>query len=217
MEFGFIAPRDLQAYPGPPVRPIEELRPKRILEPAPGTWVFDFGQNFSGVARIRAKGPAGTTIRIRHAEMIYPGGRLMTENLRKARATDTFILRGDAAGESYSPRFSATVPGTGNAATPPLEYSPATVALPCRRGRERRHRFSAGGRNDRGNSENCSPNLRKIGRPTGNHRTGIPRTFSMGTARGPRPECFSNDSRNRGGRRKWHGLNTGPNATVAKP
>ena len=105
MEFGFIAPRDLQAYPGPPVRPIEELRPKRILEPAHGTWVFDFGQNFSGVARIRAKGPAGTTIRIRHAEMTYPDGRLMTENLRKARATDTFILRGDAAGESYSPRF----------------------------------------------------------------------------------------------------------------
>ncbi len=105
MEFGFIAPRDLQAYPAPPVRPIEEMRPKRILEPAPGTWVFDFGQNFSGVVRLRARGPAGAAIRIRHAEMIYPGGRLMTENLRAARATDTWILRGAAAGETYSPRF----------------------------------------------------------------------------------------------------------------
>ena len=105
MEFGFIEPRELQAYPGPPVRPIQEMRPKRILEPAPGTRVFDFGQNFSGVARIHAKGPAGTAIRIRYAEMTYPGGRMMTENLRKARATDTFILRGDAEGEGYTPRF----------------------------------------------------------------------------------------------------------------
>jgi alpha-L-rhamnosidase len=105
MEFGFVEPRDLQAYPGPPVRPIEEMRPKRILEPAPGTYVFDFGQNFSGVVRVRARGPAGTSIRIRHAEMIYPGGKLMTENLRKARATDTFTLRGDAAAETYTPRF----------------------------------------------------------------------------------------------------------------
>ena len=105
MEFGFVRPGKLQAYPGPPVHPIEELHPKRILEPSPHTWVFDFGQNFSGVARIRAKGPAGTTIRIRYAEMTYPDGRIMTENLRKARATDTFILRGDAAAESYTPRF----------------------------------------------------------------------------------------------------------------
>jgi alpha-L-rhamnosidase len=104
MEFGFIEPR-MQAHPGPPVRPIEEMRPKRILQPAPGTWVFDFGQNFSGVVRVRARGPAGTTIRIRHAEMVYPDGRLMTENLRKARATDFFTLRGDTAAESYTPRF----------------------------------------------------------------------------------------------------------------
>lgn len=105
MEFGFVASRVLQAYPGPPVRPVEEMRPKRILQPSPGTWVFDFGQNFSGVARIHAKGPAETSIRVRYAEMLYPDGRIMTENLRKARATDTLILRGNEARETYSPRF----------------------------------------------------------------------------------------------------------------
>jgi alpha-L-rhamnosidase len=105
MEFGFVRPPSLQGHPGPPVRPIEEMRPKRILKPSPGAWVFDFGQNFSGVVRVRAKGPAGTRIRIRHAEMTYPDGRLMTENLRKARATDFFTLRGDAAGETFTPRF----------------------------------------------------------------------------------------------------------------
>ena len=29
----------------------------------------------------------------------------MTENLRKARATDDYVLRGDPAGETFTPRF----------------------------------------------------------------------------------------------------------------
>jgi alpha-L-rhamnosidase len=37
--------------------------------------------------------------------MLHPDGRLMTENLRQARATDTYILRGDPRGETYVPRF----------------------------------------------------------------------------------------------------------------
>ncbi|MCL4401068.1 MAG: glycoside hydrolase family 78 protein [Acidobacteria bacterium] len=105
VELGFVKPGRMQAYPGVPVRPIQEMHPKRILEPAPGKYVFDFGQNFSGVARLSVKGPAGTTVRIRYGEMTYPDGRLMTENLRRARATDTYILRGDAAGETWTPRF----------------------------------------------------------------------------------------------------------------
>src|SRR6059036_2058281 len=37
--------------------------------------------------------------------MLHPDGRLMTENLRKARATDVYVLRGDSEGETYIPRF----------------------------------------------------------------------------------------------------------------
>ena len=37
--------------------------------------------------------------------MLHPDGRLMTENLRKARATDYYVLRGDRGGETYTPRF----------------------------------------------------------------------------------------------------------------
>jgi alpha-L-rhamnosidase len=37
--------------------------------------------------------------------MLHPDGRLMTENLRKARATDFYTLRGDPEGEIYQPRF----------------------------------------------------------------------------------------------------------------
>jgi alpha-L-rhamnosidase len=105
VDLGFAAPSRMQAYTGPDVRPIEEIKPVRILEPSPGTFVFDLGQNFSGVARLAVKGPAGTRIKLRFAEMIYPGGRVMTENLRRARATDFYTLRGDPVGETWTPRF----------------------------------------------------------------------------------------------------------------
>src|SRR5690625_7013579 len=37
--------------------------------------------------------------------MLYPDGRLVTENLREARAIDTYILKGDPEGETWSPKF----------------------------------------------------------------------------------------------------------------
>jgi alpha-L-rhamnosidase len=105
IDLNFKAPARLQAYSGPAVQPIEEMRPKRMSEPAPGVFVFDLGQNFSGVARLKVKGTAGTRVQLRFAEMLHGDGRLMTENLRRARATDTYILRGDAEGETWTPRF----------------------------------------------------------------------------------------------------------------
>jgi len=105
VELGFAAPPVMQSYLAPPIRPTETIRPVAISEPGSGTYIFDMGQNFSGVVRLRVKGAKGDTIKIRHGEMLHPDGRLMTENLRKARATDFYILKGDPAGETYEPRF----------------------------------------------------------------------------------------------------------------
>ena len=105
VELGFAAPPVIQSYLAPPIRPTETIRPVAISEPNSGTYIFNMGQNFSGVVRLRVKGAKGETIRIRHGEMLHPDGRLMTENLRKARATDFYILKGDPAGETYEPRF----------------------------------------------------------------------------------------------------------------
>ena len=105
LDFGFTAPARLQSFPGVPVRPIEELPARNVVETKPGVWIVDLGQNFSGVARLRVKGPAGQKVQLRFGEMLHPDGRLLTENLRKARATDTYILRGDPKGEDWTPRF----------------------------------------------------------------------------------------------------------------
>src|ERR1039458_9978451 len=77
----------------------------RSGSPTNAVYIFNLGQNFAGVARLKVKGPAGTEVRLRYGEMLHPDGRLMTENLRKARATDYYVLRGDPNGETYVPRF----------------------------------------------------------------------------------------------------------------
>ena len=105
VDLGFRKPARLQAYPAQPVQVTEELPVKKITEPAPGTSIFDFGTNFAGVVRLKVKGAAGTKIRLRYGEMLHPNGSLMTENLRKARATDFYTLKGAPEGEEWSPRF----------------------------------------------------------------------------------------------------------------
>jgi len=105
VDLGFKRPAKLEAFPGVPVRAVQELKPVAITSPTNGVYIFNLGQNFAGVVRLKVKGPAGATIQLRYGEMLHADGSLMTENLRKARATDFYVLRGDAKGESFEPRF----------------------------------------------------------------------------------------------------------------
>ena len=103
-DLGFRKPK-LEAFPGVPVRVTQEIRPINITKRDEGTYIFNLGQNFAGNIRLKVKGPAGHRITLRYGEMLHPDGRLMTENLRKARATDYYVCKGDEQGEVYTPRF----------------------------------------------------------------------------------------------------------------
>jgi alpha-L-rhamnosidase len=96
-------PVPLAADPGPPVRVTEEIRPESITRDTAGRQIVDFGQNLPGWVWLRADGPAGTTIRVRHAEVLDGDGNLYTENLRTARQADEFVLDGGLA--VLEPRF----------------------------------------------------------------------------------------------------------------
>lgn len=124
-EFGFIRPPVFEAYPAQPVRIIEELAAKTVKQIKPGTWIFDMGQNFAGNIRLKVKAEAGKTFVLRFAEMLHPDGRMMTENLRQARATDTYIAKGAPEGETWTPRFTSHgfqfVEVTGFDTEPPLD------------------------------------------------------------------------------------------------
>lgn len=88
----------------PPVRTVAVFKPRTLKESSPGAWVFDLGQNIAGVARIRVRQPRGTKLTLRHAEFLQADGTLYTENLREARAVDTYICRGGGL-EEWQPKF----------------------------------------------------------------------------------------------------------------
>jgi len=88
---------------GPPVRALMDLAPQKITQLG-NAWIVDFGQNLVGHVRLNARGPAGDTITIRHAETINSDGSLYTENLRTALATDKFTLAGKGR-ETLEPHF----------------------------------------------------------------------------------------------------------------
>jgi alpha-L-rhamnosidase len=100
-------PKDIvTAQVGPVVTRHEELRPQRILHSAKGETILDFGQNMVGWVRMSVRGPQGTTVTLRHAEVLDQEGNLYTDNLRKAKQTTRYTLKGlQEADEVFEPRF----------------------------------------------------------------------------------------------------------------
>ena len=98
----------LVALTGPIVRRMQELEP--VADPVNRAsmgrkrYVFDLGQNMVGRVRFRGSAPAGTTIMIRHAEVLNPDGSLYTANLRTAHATDYYTFKGSGE-EVWEPKF----------------------------------------------------------------------------------------------------------------
>ncbi|GAA2719645.1 alpha-L-rhamnosidase [Cellulomonas aerilata] len=93
----------LVAPQGPPVRCTQEIEPVAVITTPSGATVLDFGQNFSGRVRLRVSGPAGTTVTVRHAEVLEHG-ELGTRPLRGAESRDTYTLAGREV-EEWEPRF----------------------------------------------------------------------------------------------------------------
>jgi alpha-L-rhamnosidase len=88
-----------------PVRRIEELKSIKIFRTPKGTLVADIGQNMVGWVKLKVKGNPGTTVTIRHAEVLDKYGEFYTENLRAAAASAKYTLKGNEE-ETYEPRFS---------------------------------------------------------------------------------------------------------------
>lgn len=87
-----------------PIRVERSVAAVAVTEPKPGVYVYDFGQNLAGVEQVRVEGPAGTRVRLRFAEILNEDGTLYTENLRTAKATDSFTLAGTGV-EEFTPQF----------------------------------------------------------------------------------------------------------------
>ena len=107
-----VVPGLLVSTLSPLPRPVEELTPVSVVEHAPGVFIFDMAQNMVGWVRLRVRGPAGTEVTLRFAEVLEADGSLHTANLRCARSVDAYVLAGDGDGdgdgagdEVWAPRF----------------------------------------------------------------------------------------------------------------
>jgi alpha-L-rhamnosidase len=103
----------LVARAADPVKLVETFTPVSVTNPAPGTWVFDFGQNIVGWPQLRLGPgvPAGTTIRISPAESLAADGTVDQASLMGGggrRGTDlfnTYTTAGTPGGETWQPTF----------------------------------------------------------------------------------------------------------------
>ena len=98
----------LVPQPDEPVRNIALLTAGKRTEILPGVWLYDLGQNMVGVPRVRLTGKKGDAVVLRHAEEVYRVGprvgQIYTENLRGARATDTYLFADDGT-VVFQPKF----------------------------------------------------------------------------------------------------------------
>ena len=98
-------PKDILVAPeAPPVKRIEEIVPEKVLTTPEGDTVFDLGQNMVGWVRLAVEGEAGTTVTLRHFEVLDKDGNVYTDNLRTAKQTVTYTLRGGGP-EVFEPHF----------------------------------------------------------------------------------------------------------------
>ncbi len=100
-----IAKDNLVSTQTVPVKKIQEIKPVKIFTTPKGEQVVDFGQNMVGWVKLKLKGTAGTTVTVRHAEVLDKLGNFYTDNLRAARASAKYTLKGGEE-ETYEPRFS---------------------------------------------------------------------------------------------------------------
>ena len=91
-----------------PIRVTGELAPSSISEPVDGIYVVAFPRVIAGTVKFTAAGPAGTSIRTQYGEKLLDDGRPSLQNngiFSNGFQTDTFILAGTGAPESWASRF----------------------------------------------------------------------------------------------------------------
>lgn len=95
---------ELEAQMAEPLKVIETLKPIKLNQLRPGVYIYDMGQNMVGWVRLRVQGKKGDRVMLRFAETLRADGNLYLDNLRSARATDLYTLKGGAL-ETWEPRF----------------------------------------------------------------------------------------------------------------
>lgn len=86
-----------------PLKVMKTLKPVQIYEPKPGIYIYDFGQNASGIVSIKVKGKAGAKVVMRPAEYLT-NDSLANQSNSGHPYYFSYTLKGDMV-ESWQPSF----------------------------------------------------------------------------------------------------------------
>ena len=104
--------RRLEVGALPPIEVVRRVQPVEVLNPAPGVWVFDFGQNFTGFVEMETQRlglPSGEAVWLRYAEWADAEGNIGMNSgggfATKVNQVDAYIA-GEGAPLVWRPAFS---------------------------------------------------------------------------------------------------------------
>lgn len=89
------------------IEPIEvtgSFQTVSVTKKEENVYVYDVGQNLAGWARIKVKGDRKARITLKFAEDLTADGYANQLNLRSARCSDTYVLKGEGV-EKYAPKY----------------------------------------------------------------------------------------------------------------
>lgn len=94
---------ELNAQMAEPLKIMQMLKPQNKKQLANGAWIYDLGQNFSGIPQISVQGKKGDTVRIVPAELVNEDGSANQKASGSPHYYD-YVLKGDGV-ETWHPLF----------------------------------------------------------------------------------------------------------------
>ena len=102
----------LTAQTMPGIRPTREIKPVGVRSFGDTVYVFDFGENMSGLCRLKISGERGMKVEMQHGELLKDNGRVEMRNIDiyydpmpgLGFQTDYYTLKGDGE-ETFTPDF----------------------------------------------------------------------------------------------------------------
>ncbi len=93
----------MEAQKDPPLKIMEVFSPEKISQRKPGIYVYDFGQNASGIIHLKVKGKKGAVVKLTPAELLGED-ELANQTASGKPYYFAYTLKGDGV-EEWEPRF----------------------------------------------------------------------------------------------------------------
>ena len=87
-----------------PVMVMDSFATKKITHPKPNVWIYDMGQNASGIPQISLRGTGGSAVKITPGELLSDSG-LVTQQATGSPSYFNYTLKGKGI-ETWHPQFS---------------------------------------------------------------------------------------------------------------